>query len=130
MCRAKTNDLPRRLPRCGGGRAGSFYGLRSKVSCPASYLRRIDGPTRGFTAIGGVSCVVIQAILFLAFLGAIGLFAVQNTRTITVNFWKREVTGPIALVIVAVYLLGMLSGWTVVAFVRRSLRKVSEQPRH
>jgi Na+(H+)/acetate symporter ActP len=32
-------------------------------------------------------------------------------------------------VIVAVYFLGMLSGWTVVAFVRRSLRKVGEYPR-
>jgi lipopolysaccharide assembly protein A len=72
---------------------------------------------------------ILQAILFLAFLGAVGLFAVQNTRTITVDFWKWELTGPVAIVIVAVYLLGMLSGWTVVAFVRRSLRKVGEQPR-
>jgi lipopolysaccharide assembly protein A len=72
---------------------------------------------------------VIQAALFLAFLGAVGLFAVQNTRSITVGFWKWELTAPVALVIVAVYLLGMISGWTVVAFVRRSLRKVSERPR-
>jgi hypothetical protein len=38
-------------------------------------------------------------------------------------------TAPVAIVIVAVYLLGMLSGWTVVAFVRRSLRRVAEPPR-
>ncbi len=71
---------------------------------------------------------IIQAILFLAFLGAVGLFAVQNTRSVTVDFWTWEVTGPVAAVIVAVYLLGMLSGWTVVAFVRRSLRRVGERP--
>jgi uncharacterized integral membrane protein len=71
----------------------------------------------------------IQAVLFLAFLGAVGLFAAQNTSTITVRFWSWELTGPIALMIVAVYLLGMLSGWTVVAFVRRSLRRVEEQVR-
>ena len=29
---------------------------------------------------------VIQAILFLAFLGVVGLFAVQNTRSVTVGF--------------------------------------------
>jgi hypothetical protein len=29
---------------------------------------------------------------------------------------------------VAVYFLGMLSGWTVVSFVRRSLRRVQERP--
>lgn len=71
---------------------------------------------------------IIQAILFLVFLGAVGLFAVQNTRSITVEFWKWELTGPVAAVIVAVYLLGMISGWTVVAFVRRSLRRVGERP--
>jgi uncharacterized integral membrane protein len=71
---------------------------------------------------------IIQAILLLAFLGAVGLFAVQNTRTVTVDFGTWETTGPVAAVIVAVYLLGMLSGWTVVAFVRRSLRRVGERP--
>jgi lipopolysaccharide assembly protein A len=71
---------------------------------------------------------IIQAILFLVFLGAVGLFAVQNTRSVTVEFWTWEVTGPVAAVVVAVYLLGMVSGWTVVAFVRRSLRRVGERP--
>jgi uncharacterized integral membrane protein len=72
---------------------------------------------------------LIQAVLFLIFLGALGLFAVQNTDTITVNFWTWKLTGPLALLAIAGYLLGMLSGWTMVAFVRRSLRKVSESPR-
>jgi uncharacterized integral membrane protein len=71
---------------------------------------------------------VIQAILFLAFLGAVGLFAVQNTRVITVDFWTWEQTAPVAIVIVTAYFIGMLSGWTVVAFVRRSLRRVGERP--
>jgi len=70
----------------------------------------------------------IQAVLLLAFLGAVGVFAVQNTKTITVSFLNWGLTAPAALVILAVYLLGMLTGWTVVAFVGRSLRKVSEHP--
>ena len=72
---------------------------------------------------------VIQGVLLLIFLAIIGLFAIQNTRSVTVGFWTWEVTAPVAIVVVAVYLIGMLSGWTVVAFVRRSLRKVGEQPR-
>ena len=72
---------------------------------------------------------VIQAVLLLAFLGVVGLFAVQNTRSVTVNFWTWELTGPVALMIVAVYFVGMLSGWTVVSFIRRSLRQVGEPPR-
>ena len=72
----------------------------------------------------------IQAILLLIFLGAVGLFAVQNTESITVAFWSWRMTGPVALLAIAAYLLGMLSGWTVVAFVSRSIRRVSEEPRN
>jgi uncharacterized integral membrane protein len=71
---------------------------------------------------------VIQGILFLAFLGVVGLFAIQNTRSATVDFWTWEVTAPVAIVVVAVYFLGMLSGWAVVSFVRRSLRRIGERP--
>jgi uncharacterized integral membrane protein len=70
---------------------------------------------------------IIQAILFLIVLGAVGMFAVQNTRGVTVDFWTWDLTAPVAIVIVAVYLLGMLSGWPVDAFVRRSLRRIEER---
>ena len=59
---------------------------------------------------------------------AAGLFAVQNREVITVGFWDWKISGSIALLAIAAYALGMLSGWTVVAFVRRSLRKVREHP--
>ena len=70
----------------------------------------------------------IQAIILLIFLGAVGLFAVQNTEAITVTFWTWKTTGPVALLAIAAYLLGMLSGWTVVSFFTRSLQRVSERP--
>jgi uncharacterized integral membrane protein len=72
---------------------------------------------------------VIQGVIFLAFLGVVGLFGVQNTDLITVRFWTWTITGPVAALALAAYILGMLSGWTVVAFVRRSLRRVTERPR-
>jgi len=70
----------------------------------------------------------VQAIILLAFLGTIGIFAVQNTSVVTVRFLNWAVSAPLALVTVAVYLLGMLTGWTVVAFMTRSLRRVTEHP--
>jgi uncharacterized integral membrane protein len=73
---------------------------------------------------------LLQAVIFLAFLGVLGLFAVQNTGALTVNFWKWNLTGTVAILALAAYFLGMLSGWTVVAFVRRSLHRVAEHPRH
>ena len=70
----------------------------------------------------------IQAVLLLVFLGAIALFAVQNTWPITVDFAKWTITGPVALMAIAAYVLGMLSGWTVVSYLSRSIRRVSERP--
>jgi NADH:ubiquinone oxidoreductase subunit 6 (subunit J) len=69
----------------------------------------------------------IQAVILLVFLGAIGIFAIQNFHTTPVFFLHLEehprLHRPLS---VASYLLGMLSGWTVVAFLRRSIRRVSE----
>jgi lipopolysaccharide assembly protein A len=69
----------------------------------------------------------VQALIFLIFLMAVLFFSVQNTQPVTVNFLSWSILCPIALLIVAVYLLGMLSGWTVVAFVTRSLRRVGKR---
>jgi lipopolysaccharide assembly protein A len=68
-----------------------------------------------------------QAFVLLFFLVAVLLFAVQNTQPVAVNFLQWGVTCPIALLIVVVYALGMLSGWTVVAFVTRSIRQVTQR---
>ncbi len=54
----------------------------------------------------------------MAFLVTIGIFAVQNRDVITVNFLTWNLSQPVAIVTVAVYVLGMLSGWTVLAFAR------------
>ena len=67
----------------------------------------------------------LQALLFLALLVATAVFAVQNTGIITVNFLTWSLSQPVALLTVAVYLLGMLSGWTVLSFMRGSLRQVT-----
>ncbi len=72
----------------------------------------------------------IQAFVFLAFLVAIGVFAAQNTDVITVNFLNWNLAQPVALLTVAVYVLGMLSGWTVLAFMRGSLRQVTQRSGH
>jgi lipopolysaccharide assembly protein A len=72
----------------------------------------------------------LQAFVFLAFLLAIGVFAIQNRDVITVNFLNWKLSQPVALLSVLVYALGMLSGWTVVAFLRRSIHGVTAKPQH
>jgi putative membrane protein len=72
----------------------------------------------------------LQAIVFLAFLAAVGIFAAQNTSLITVRFLNWSVSQPVAILTVAAYVLGMFSGWTVVAFMRGSIRQVTQRPGH
>jgi putative membrane protein len=67
-------------------------------------------------------------LVLLVFLGAVGLFAFQNTQPVTVKFWSTSVTAPFAFLAIGVYLLGMFSGWSVVAFVRGSISRVRSQP--
>jgi putative membrane protein len=72
----------------------------------------------------------IQAFVFLAFLLASGVFAAQNTGVATVNFLAWNLSQPMALLIVVVYILGMLSGGTALAFMRRSFREVTQRSGH
>ncbi|MCA1686158.1 MAG: LapA family protein [Planctomycetia bacterium] len=71
----------------------------------------------------------IFGVILLAFLAAVGIFAVQNTQVIKVQFLNLALTAPVALMAVAVYFLGMLSGWTVVGFLRSSINRVTADPR-
>ena len=68
-----------------------------------------------------------QASLLLAFLAAIGIFAIQNNTVASVKFLGWGVSAPLPALIVGVYLLGMISGGAVFGFLTRSIRKVSEQ---
>lgn len=71
----------------------------------------------------------ILGVILLVFLAAVGIFAIQNTQTITVRFVSWSLTAPVAILTVGVYFLGMLSGWSVVSFLRRSIRRVTSESR-
>ncbi len=68
----------------------------------------------------------VQAAILIAFLGVVAVFALQNTQAVTVRFLNGVLVCPLALLVVAVYLLGMLTGWTVISFVRHSLKRVAQ----
>jgi uncharacterized integral membrane protein len=72
----------------------------------------------------------IQAVVFLAFLVTIGTFAIQNRDVITVNFLTWNLSQSVAIVTGAVYILGMLSGWAVLAFARGYFRRAAQHPGH
>lgn len=72
---------------------------------------------------------VIYFLFLVAFVVAVGTFAVQNDRTESVTFLNqtKEISFPI--LVGGAYVLGMLSGWTVVGMLQRTLRHVTEDGR-
>lgn len=66
-------------------------------------------------------------IILVVFVGAVSIFAWQNASDVVLHFFDWQITASLALLIAAVYLLGMLSGWTVLGVVRRSLDRIGER---
>jgi lipopolysaccharide assembly protein A len=71
----------------------------------------------------------VYALLLLIFVGAVAVFAVQNQEPVTLKYLDQGVSCSLAVLVGAVYLLGMVSGWTVVGIVQRSFKRVTEGPR-
>jgi uncharacterized membrane protein YciS (DUF1049 family) len=70
---------------------------------------------------------IVYLLILLLIIAAGVVFAVQNNETITLRYLDRSVSTTLPLLIAVVYLLGMLSGWTVVGVVKHSLRRVTER---
>jgi putative membrane protein len=52
---------------------------------------------------------------------AIIIFAAQNFHVVTVSFLSMSAQMPLALLIVGIYLLGAISGGSLLALIRRSI---------
>jgi len=66
----------------------------------------------------------VLGILLLLFFGAILIFAIENLQSVSVRFLTKSIEAPFAVLAVGIYVLGMVSGWSVVSFLRRSIRRV------
>jgi lipopolysaccharide assembly protein A len=64
----------------------------------------------------------IHLIVIVLFAGAIVVFAVQNFQTVTMSFLGFSVRLPLALLALAIYLLGMATGGSLLALLRRSIK--------
>jgi uncharacterized integral membrane protein len=63
-----------------------------------------------------------------AFMTLLLIFAIGNIGSVTVGLFGWFVTAPLSLVIVSVYALGMLSGGSVLSFLRYSLHQATTKP--
>jgi uncharacterized membrane protein YciS (DUF1049 family) len=63
-------------------------------------------------------------LLLMAMAAVVIIFAAQNRQDVTLTFFNFNLTANVSLIIGVVYVLGMLSGWTVVGMLRRSIVRV------
>ena len=70
---------------------------------------------------------VVYFLILVIVVAAVAIFAVQNNESITLQYLDRSISTTLPLLIAAVYLLGMVSGWTVIGFLKRSLRRVTHR---
>lgn len=52
-------------------------------------------------------------------------FALQNLASVTISFFGLSATAPLAATILAIYVLGMFTGGSVVSFLRHSIHKAT-----
>jgi hypothetical protein len=64
----------------------------------------------------------------LAFAGAAALLAYENQQEVTLTVFNQAFSSRIPVLVGLSYLAGMLSGWTVVGMLRRSLNRVTQEP--
>lgn len=63
---------------------------------------------------------IVNLVIFVVLVGTILVFAFQNLQSVTVSFLEFTMAAPMAAVVIAVYVLGMLTGSSLVAAIRRS----------
>jgi uncharacterized integral membrane protein len=64
---------------------------------------------------------VYLTVIFL-FVAATLLFAIQNFQMVTMSFLGLNARAPLALLVAAFYVLGMVTGGSLLALLRRSLQ--------
>jgi lipopolysaccharide assembly protein A len=64
----------------------------------------------------------IHLIIIGLFLAATIIFAAQNLEIVTVSFLGFSARAPLALLVVIIYVLGMATGGSLLALLRRSLQ--------
>ena len=67
-------------------------------------------------------------LFLLVFAGAAGLLAYENQQDVTLTVFNNTIVASVPILVGITYLAGMLSGWTVVGLIRRSLHRVLERP--
>jgi uncharacterized integral membrane protein len=79
---------------------------------------------------GDIPMRVIYFIILLLFVAATGVFVMQNSELISLQYLGQSFECPPWLLIAIVYVVGMVSGWTVIGLVQHWIRRASGHSAH
>lgn len=65
----------------------------------------------------------LYLVVIIVFVAAIVIFSAQNLEVITISFLGLSLRAPLALLVVIVYVLGAITGGSLFALLRRSIRE-------
>jgi uncharacterized integral membrane protein len=66
-------------------------------------------------------------VLLLVIVTVVVVFIIENNENTTVKLFHQSLTAPLSWFFVAVYFLGMWSGGTVVAFIKRAYQLATQR---
>jgi lipopolysaccharide assembly protein A len=69
---------------------------------------------------------IVYAAILLVFVLAVVVFCIQNLESVAIAFFGWRISLPLPLLVLTIYVLGMVSGWGLLSFLRRSLRRATE----
>jgi len=64
----------------------------------------------------------LSMLVLILFAATVGLFCAQNLVDVKLTYLKWQLTAPLPMLALLIYLLGMVSGWAVVGFLRKTIR--------
>jgi uncharacterized integral membrane protein len=70
----------------------------------------------------------VYLTVIVVFAAATMIFAAQNLQVVTVSFLRLSVQTPLAVLIVVIYVLGALTGGSLLALLRRSIEGARRTP--
>ena len=70
----------------------------------------------------------VHLAIVILFVAAILIFAIQNHETVTMTFLGFSVRAPIAVLTIGVYVLGAITGSSLFALIRRSVKGARPAP--
>ena len=71
----------------------------------------------------------VYIALIVAFTAIVALFKVTNLQAATISLFSASITLPVSILVLAIYVLGMLTGGFVLALLRTWVRGATQRPR-